>query len=170
MTANQVVALNLRFAREDREWTQEMAALELEPYLGERWSKASFSSAERSADEDATRKREFDANELLAFAAVFEKPIAWFFTLPPDVDDVTCGDEFDVTRHVGRRELEQLTPVGDVAQHEAARTLRETAQTLNNVAADLERGEPTTKPKGRKDMTTYRVRIIEKGKGKRDDG
>src|SRR5687767_165497 len=48
LTANQIVAFNLARAREWKNWTQEEAADALEPYLGKRWSKASFSQAERS--------------------------------------------------------------------------------------------------------------------------
>ena len=44
LTPNQVVAWNLRRARQLRGWTQDEAAARLEPYLGERWSKAIFSS------------------------------------------------------------------------------------------------------------------------------
>ncbi|MCA1673650.1 MAG: hypothetical protein LC799_16100, partial [Actinobacteria bacterium] len=44
-TANQVVAFNLTQAREWRGWTQDEAAVALEPYLGVRWSKATFSQA-----------------------------------------------------------------------------------------------------------------------------
>ncbi len=47
-TPNQVVAYNLTRAREHRGWTQDEAAEALAPYLGTRWSKASFSQAERS--------------------------------------------------------------------------------------------------------------------------
>jgi len=80
-TVNQVVAFNLRKARELRGWTQEAAAAHLEPYLGKRWSKAVFSAAERSVD--AKRARPFDADELVAFARGFGYPVEWFL-LPPD--------------------------------------------------------------------------------------
>ena len=41
LTANQIVAYNLAQARMWKNWTQEEAAAELEPFLGARWSKAS---------------------------------------------------------------------------------------------------------------------------------
>jgi transcriptional regulator with XRE-family HTH domain len=104
MTANQVVASNLRFAREIRGLTQAQAAEQLEPYLGTRWSKATFSSAERSA-EDGARVREFSANEILAFSRAFGFPILWFFLPRSDeggeLSAVTCGGE----REVAPREL-----------------------------------------------------------------
>jgi hypothetical protein len=93
VTANQLVAHNLRRARLLRGWTQEDAAKRLEPYLGKLWSKATFSAAERSA-EPGTRAREFSADEILAFTRVFGMSLGWFFlprvdraTIPP----VSCG-------------------------------------------------------------------------------
>ncbi len=80
-TANQVVAFNLTQAREWRGWTQDEAALALEPYLGVRWSKATFSQAERSVAGRFIRN--FTADEIVAFARGFELPITWFFMPPP---------------------------------------------------------------------------------------
>lgn len=76
LTPNQVVAHNLRAARDHRGWTQERAAAELEPYLGERWSRVVFSAAERSVSGE--RVRHFTADHLLAFSAAFELPISFF--------------------------------------------------------------------------------------------
>ncbi|NLT34277.1 MAG: helix-turn-helix transcriptional regulator [Gaiellales bacterium] len=84
ITGNQVVAYNLRMARLRRGWTQEEAAERLEPYLGVRWSKASYSAAERSIERQ-DRIRNFTADELLAFSLAFELPVAWFL-LPPEPD------------------------------------------------------------------------------------
>jgi transcriptional regulator with XRE-family HTH domain len=80
---NQVVAYNVRAARELRGWTQEEFAERLERYLGTRLTQASVSAIERSWDGD--RRREFDAHELLIFAMVFDLPIVWFL-LPPKGD------------------------------------------------------------------------------------
>jgi len=80
-TANQVVAFNLIQAREWRDWTQEEAATALEPYLGVRWSKATFSQAERSVAGRFVRN--FTADEIVAFARAFELPVTWFFMPPP---------------------------------------------------------------------------------------
>lgn len=80
-TTNQVVAHNLRLARQQRGWTQEQAAERLEPFLGVRWSKATYSAAERSS-ERADRVRQFTADDLLAFSAAFDVPAHYFF-LPP---------------------------------------------------------------------------------------
>jgi hypothetical protein len=81
LTANQVVAFNLAQAREWRSWTQEEAAAALEPYLGVRWSKATFSQAERSVAGRFVRN--FTADEIVAFARAFELPVTWFFMPPP---------------------------------------------------------------------------------------
>ncbi len=80
-TANQIVAFNVAKARLLRGWTQEQAAEALAPYLGARLSGASFSAIERSVD--VGRGREFNADELLAFARGFRLPLAWFLTPPP---------------------------------------------------------------------------------------
>jgi hypothetical protein len=79
-TPNQIVAFNVAKARLLRGWTQEQAAEALAPYLGTRLSGASFSAIERSVD--VARGREFNADELLAFARGFRLPLAWFFTPP----------------------------------------------------------------------------------------
>ena len=80
---NQVVAYNVKAARELRGWTQDELADRLEPYLGQRLTQASVSAIERAWDGD--RRREFDAHELLTFAMVFDLPIIWFL-LPPAGD------------------------------------------------------------------------------------
>lgn len=81
LTPNQVVAYNLAQARLLRGWTQEEAAAALEPHVGKRWSKATFSAAERSVAGD--RVRQFDADEIVAFARAFALPVSWFFLPPP---------------------------------------------------------------------------------------
>ena len=78
---NQVVAYNVRAARELRGWTQEQLAAQLEPYHGQRMTQAGVSSIERAFDGE--RRREFDAHELLVFAMVFDLPIIWFLLPPP---------------------------------------------------------------------------------------
>jgi hypothetical protein len=80
LTPNQVVAYNLHQVRLWHRLTQDQAAEVLAPYVGKRWSKANFSAAERSVAGD--RIRQFDADEIVAFAKAFDVPITWFF-LPP---------------------------------------------------------------------------------------
>lgn len=82
----QVVAINLRRARELRGMTQEKAAVALEPYLGTRWSKASFSAAEAGSLK-GDKIRQFGADDLLAFSQAFDLPIAWFFVPPVTWED-----------------------------------------------------------------------------------
>ena len=87
MTPNQIVAYNLNQARLWKGWTQEEASDALAPYVGSRWSKANFSAAERSMD--GQRIRNFDADEIVAFARAFELPVTFFFMPPvPWKDDL----------------------------------------------------------------------------------
>ena len=81
LTPNQVVAYNLAQARLLKRWTQEQACAALEPHLGSRWSKANYSAAERSVD--GGRVRQFDADEIVAFARTFDLPVTWFLLPPP---------------------------------------------------------------------------------------
>lgn len=77
LTANQIVAANLRLAREQRGWTQTDLAEQLSSMTGRSYTKATISAMERSAD--GGKKRLFDAQELLEFARLFAVPIVWFF-------------------------------------------------------------------------------------------
>lgn len=83
LSPNRLVSYNLARARALRGWTQEEAAGHLEPFMGARWSKASFSAAERSVG--GPRVREFTADELVAMSAAFGLPLTWWF-MPPGVD------------------------------------------------------------------------------------
>ena len=69
---NQVVAYNFRRARELRGLTQDEAAIRLEPFLGQRLRQASISAIEGAFSGE--RRREFDAQEILAFACGFDVP------------------------------------------------------------------------------------------------
>jgi transcriptional regulator with XRE-family HTH domain len=86
MTPNEVVSWNVLRARALRGWTQEEAAQRLEPYIGARWSKASYSAAEL-AHKATNRPRRFTADELYALSRAFELPIT-FFLIPPSGADV----------------------------------------------------------------------------------
>jgi hypothetical protein len=79
---NEVIAYNFRRARELRGLTQPEAAAVLEPFLGQLLPQASISAIERSWGGD--KRREFDAQEILAFACAFDLPLLWFFLPPPD--------------------------------------------------------------------------------------
>jgi len=87
LTPNQIVAVNLARARTERQWSQPQAAAALEPFLGTRWSRASYSAIERSVD--GTRIKQFSPDELLAIARCFNKPITWFLTPPPNTVTTT---------------------------------------------------------------------------------
>ena len=85
-TPNQIVAYRVAQARLMRGWTQEQAAAELEPFLGQKLSPASFSAIERSFA--GGRIRQFNADEILALSRGFRLPIGWFFTPPPVMEGV----------------------------------------------------------------------------------
>ena len=78
---NEVVAYNFKRARDLYGWTQDEVADRLEPFLGVRLPQASISGIERGY---MGRRREFDAQELVAFACCFDLPIVWFFIPPLD--------------------------------------------------------------------------------------
>jgi transcriptional regulator with XRE-family HTH domain len=78
---NEIVAYNFRRARELRGWTQEETATRLEPFLGQRLRQAGISAIEGAFGGE--RRREFDAQEILAFACGFDVPLLWFFLPPP---------------------------------------------------------------------------------------
>lgn len=134
---NQVVAYNLRAARELRGWTQDDLAERLEPYLGQRLTQASISAMERSWESD--RRREFDAQDLLAFAMATNLPILWFLLPPPGDHRWMAG----TTRQVDElyRWLvgtpEQMTPV-----LERLRRISVTDPTTNDIAIEAVTGEP----------------------------
>jgi transcriptional regulator with XRE-family HTH domain len=101
---NQVVSYNLRRIRTELGMTQEQAAKDLKRWLGEEWSKSTWSIAENS-DDTRRRQRTFDINELVAFSQTFKQPISYFLTPPDGVNSVDCGEPADVERAVGRGEL-----------------------------------------------------------------
>ena len=78
---NEIVAYNFRRARELRGWTQEETAARLEPFLGQRLRQAAISAIEGAYGGE--RRREFDAQEVLAFACAFDLPLLWFYLPPP---------------------------------------------------------------------------------------
>lgn len=122
ITPNQVVALNLRRARVLRGWTQMQAAERLEPFLGQRWSKATFSAAERSFDHPE-RIRQFTADEMTAFSAAFELPVPFFFLPPDEPNDVEpVYTEFaapGAANALGKDELRKLAVAGTEEIREA---------------------------------------------------
>jgi hypothetical protein len=68
-----------------RRLTQDEAASRLEPFLGVRWSKVTFSAAERSAV--GGRPRRFDADHLVGLSLAFGLPPLWFL-IPPESTSV----------------------------------------------------------------------------------
>lgn len=81
---NQLVAYNVGRARALRGWTQEQTAEELAPFLGRRWSRASYSAVERATGD--ARVKQFSIDELIALARGFRLPVLWFL-LPPSMEE-----------------------------------------------------------------------------------
>jgi hypothetical protein len=90
--ANQLVAYNLMRIRKTLGLDQDQAAARLEPYIGEKWSKAVYSAAERSYH--GKRVRKFTADDLVAFSLAFGVPVIFFF-MPPKDEDRTIGKGAD---------------------------------------------------------------------------
>jgi transcriptional regulator with XRE-family HTH domain len=115
-TPNQMVAYNLRRARQLLGWTQEETAEKLEIYLGERWSKATLSAAERSVAHPE-RVRQFSADELVAFAATFELPVSFFLEpAPPQTTVAVPGGRTIDTPLLGLLEEEGAKRVAELQQ------------------------------------------------------
>ncbi len=83
-TPNQLVAYNVGRARTLRGWTQEQTAEKLAPFLGRRWSRASYSAVERATG--GGRVKQFSIDELVALARGFRLPALWFL-LPPSMEE-----------------------------------------------------------------------------------
>jgi transcriptional regulator with XRE-family HTH domain len=135
---NQVVAYNLRAARELRGWTQEDVSDRLEPYLGQRLTQAGVSALERAWDGD--RRREFDAQEILIFSEVFDLPIVWFFLPPPGDHRLMAATSRPVdelyAKVVGR--ADQVAPV-----YERLRQFGISDPTAADAAVELISGAPS---------------------------
>lgn len=109
LTPNQIVAWNLKLAREAYGWTQEQAAKRLEPFLGVRWSKATFSNAERTIGQ---RIKKFDADEIWALARTFKTGVCRFF-IPPEQFH---GRRVRVNTEQGRAEMLSFSDAFDIAR------------------------------------------------------
>lgn len=142
LTANQVVAHNLRAARELRGLTQAQAAEALERFTGERWSVPVFSTAERSIT--GTRIRVFDADLIHAFARAFELPIGFFF-LPPDGATSVGLDDARYTPAAPREQISLATWTSDEIR---ARVDEVTQQLPPEERARLLRGVVDSDPGG----------------------
>lgn len=94
LTLNQIVAFNLRAARESHGWTQQRLAEELAEKSGRRISQSAISALERSWE--GGRKREFDVHELALFAVTLDFPILWFLLPPPNDGRQLEGMDYSV--------------------------------------------------------------------------
>jgi transcriptional regulator with XRE-family HTH domain len=74
---NSLVASNVTAARMMRGMTQQRLGERLEAVTGRRWSKATVSALERSAD--GVKVRQFDADDLVAIAHVLDVQLMYLF-------------------------------------------------------------------------------------------
>jgi hypothetical protein len=81
LTPNQIVAINVEEAREQKRWTQFQAVRELARF-GLHWSRANYAMAV-AASATGKRIREFNADEIVAFAQAFGVSIWRLFVPPP---------------------------------------------------------------------------------------
>lgn len=80
MTVNQVVAWNIKRAREDARRTQDDMAEAIEQYTGTHWTKQTISTIERAATGGVSR--DISVGEIVAFARLLQVPISYFFEPP----------------------------------------------------------------------------------------
>jgi hypothetical protein len=80
LTANQVVAANIEAARKRKRWTQFWMVKELSKF-GVRWSRENYAMSIPTSAK-GTRIREFNADEILAFAQALDIAI-WTLFIPP---------------------------------------------------------------------------------------
>lgn len=149
---NQVVAYNVRAARELRGWTQEEVSERLEPYLGQRLSQAGISAVERAWDGD--RRREFDAHELLVFALVFDLPMLWFLLPPADDHRLmaqTTRPVDELYMHLLGRP-EQLEPVFDRLRDIGVADPTLAEQTVENITGQAARSRQWSYRERRKEL------------------
>lgn len=108
-TVSQLVSYNLLRARRARGWTQQEFGDALGGYTGRAWSNASVSAAERAWQ--GGRPRKFDVDEIHAFCAIFDVPLAYFL-LPPEGDFLIISpmgpDEENVGKYMGTAPVEYL--------------------------------------------------------------
>jgi transcriptional regulator with XRE-family HTH domain len=77
LSINSLVASNVTAARALRGMTQQQLGKRLEAVTGRRWSKATVSALERSAD--GVKVRQFDADDLVAIAHVLDVQLLFLF-------------------------------------------------------------------------------------------
>jgi hypothetical protein len=88
-TPNRVVAHNLELARKRKHWTQSETVEQLRRF-GLAWSRSNYAMSVPTAARGG-RAREFNADELVAFAQVFDTTVAMLFMPPYEVSVAVPG-------------------------------------------------------------------------------
>jgi transcriptional regulator with XRE-family HTH domain len=149
---NEIVAYNFRAARELRGWTQDETARALEGLLGQRLPQASISAIERAYEGD--RRREFDAQEILAFALAFDLPLIWFF-LPPPRDHRNLHHTSNIVSElygIVFGQESQLGPVYDRLRQLGIDEPTQVDRTIENLTGRPSRARQTSYRQRRKDL------------------
>ena len=142
------MAYNLAQARLRKGWTQDQACGALEPHIGSRWSKANYSAAERSVD--GSRIRQFDADEIVAFARTsgipskLQTPDAERFGAPLALlADLVFGEDHQRAEMELRLQafLDELgpNPLSDSQSRIASMVESRKAQVVQHAVGDLQR-------------------------------
>lgn len=109
-TPNQVVAHNLALIRRRRNLSLEAAVALLEPFIGKKWTRENLSAMERSVT--GKRPREFDADDLIAFARAFGVSPLWFLLPPNEASEIDVPNPLAEQAAVkgGPRQEQPFTP------------------------------------------------------------
>ena len=129
LTVNEIVAHNLREARQVLGMTQQQAAEQLTKVTGHKWTKTALSQAESSS---SGRIRRFDADDLYALAVVFNQPVGFFLEPPPGARVKTGSGKAVQSSQAAR------TLLGGTGDLQAVSRLLGGPRTLRHVADLLE--------------------------------
>jgi transcriptional regulator with XRE-family HTH domain len=134
MTPNQVVAWNLWQERKRRGWTQEQMSERLARH-GIVWKKATYYAAEASREPGTSKPRQFTADEIIAFALAFDRPVVSFLVPPPEATVILSEER------VSRVRLMEAGVAEDIAD------MRDLAERLRATATAIEVFEEARQPK-----------------------
>jgi hypothetical protein len=89
LTPNMVVAMNIEAARKRKGWSQQWTCQQLAP-LGLQWTRSNYAVAINTSAK-GSRVRRFGADEVVAFARLFDCTISSLFLPPPGTRVVLPG-------------------------------------------------------------------------------
>lgn len=157
LTANHVVAANLRRAREEHGLTQTGVAERLSGLTGRSYTKATISAMERSSD--GGKRRLFDVHELLEFARLFDRPMTWFL-IP---NDEHASERLDLYGLEHGRDLLHFIFGTGVQNRIMRERFEEFRDTNPEAASDAARGleDPSIEEQAWKELERVRTTAVE---------